>query len=391
MARLPPSMGPITIDLRTVLALLLLHAFFFTAFPHATHTGSSLSRQCSGFGRKVDVFVVAAHDAMPMLEALIRSLNLFMPCRGTLHIFADEPDLARVQVWAAGATLGNAVIRPFVAPPSFSDVEGYVLQSWFMFYADKYVSPTAEYVMFMDTDSLLSLPVTKKALMTSDGKLYLPGWDLKTATQFYAPCRHFLGSGCGTNFMAYFPFSMPKSSFARLRAAIEAHTKTDFDTAFLHWHASKSPAQRRTFSQFFIMGNYMVEFEPDRVEHIHCPHVTALKDTDACRHYVHPGFHYGWRTCQYVGSCRAGHYQIHVGDGKVFTHKLSMELMKYHEEVLMYGYCLAWRLKNPRAEDAEIPGGCTQDMFYFVHSEALTYPKLPQDFSFIKERFTPDY
>lgn len=317
-----------------------------------------------------------------------------MPCRGTLHVIAEKKDMARVQTWIAGTR--NVMVHEFPMPERLKHVVGYILQAWLMMWADKYATPTAEYIMFMDTDAMFSLPVTCNSLFDSHGRIQYPHWGMGTAMHFKGPCEAFLGKECWKNFMAYFPFVMPRASFRQMREHITKHRgAASFNEAFGTWY-DNNPATRMAFSQFVIMGNFMDQFLPDITNAISCNDFSDWMN-GPCRSYIHPGFHYGWRQCRYLNACIAGDYQIYPGDGSVFQNKFSLQLLKYHEEVLTAGYCFKYRLQPGNelktSEAAGAPGGCAPHWLTDVHPETVNYPRV-QSASLNHEklyaRFRPD-
>jgi hypothetical protein len=169
----------------------------------------------------------------------MRSIEKFMPCDGKIHIVIDRQDMLAASAWI---NLDDASIRLHAldVPPELAFPPGYQAQAWVMMWADTFVrldnDSTADFIMFMDTDGPLGLPVTCRSLFNEDGKLYLAGWDLhSTQPQFVKCVEDMVGPG-RTSYMSFFPFIMPISAFGRMRARI-AHrlNATDFNHALVMW------------------------------------------------------------------------------------------------------------------------------------------------------------
>jgi hypothetical protein len=247
---------------------------------------------------------------------------------------------------------------------------GYILQAWVMFWADSFSlntnvthysfwysdatiansyhhSGAVDYVMFMDTDTILAMPLTCASLFDGDGRLFQPGWSIEIQQQFLPPCIAMTGLKCKKSYMAFFPITFPVRSFHPIRQHMQDHiSKTagiefaTFDDAFNHWAAH---ANWLELSQFVNMGAVFIHLFPEQVQDVFCTsdlevakalrnqatstldksgsapwsfsnfssmiRNSAVADISAesygdrgalCLDFVPPGLHYGWVYQPYI-------------------------------------------------------------------------------------------
>jgi len=298
----------------------------------------------------------------------------------------------------------NLKIYGMEKPKSLANASGYHMMQWPQFWADKYVSPTADYVMFMDSDSILTLPVTCRAFFNPDGKILLPAWRWDTLVRYSKICQEALGKDCFLGFMNYYPFLFPVRLLGPLREHVVKNRKaSNFNNAIWTWDQlapSRNPPKTEghtELSQFVIMGNYLRFYYPDVVDIPHCFPRSKQKENPntICHDYVHPGVHYAWRPCKFIEDCakKKDSFSLFPGDGKWYTSKFSIELMMHLTELIKYGLCFMRSLSLsstfPPFPGGE-RGGCTPEMINSIHPEALTYQTLPLNMTIQRLKFAPD-
>jgi len=353
--------------------------------------------------KNIDVFIVTEKTSLALVEWTVRSIELFMPCRGDLHIVCEPGETAMVLAFVGNVE--DVKIHEMERPKSLATASAYHMMQWPQFWADKYVSPTADYVMFMDSDSILTLPVTCRALFSPEGKILLPAWRWDTSPQFSILCKEALGRDCPFNFMNYYPFLFPVRLLGPLREHIVKNRKaSNFNNAIWTWDQlapSRNPPNsgKNELSQFVVFGNYLFFNHPDVVHIPRCFHRAQMKEIDdpktGCRDYVHPGVHYAWRPCNYVADCAImqQHYHLFGGDGKFYSNKFSVELMPHLTELIVQGLCFM-RSLSPSSTfppfQAGERGGCTSKTINSIHPEALTYQTLHVNMTVQRLKFSPD-
>ena len=342
--------------------------------------------------KNVDIFLVAEQRTFPLVEWTIRSIELFMPCRGTIHIVCEPGEATEVLSWIGRQD--NIMIYEMKRPTGLAKASSYHMMQWPQFWADKYVSPAADYVMFLDSDSILTMPITCGALFTPSGKIYLPAWKKESTPQFFQLCREALGQECVYNFMNYYPFLFPARLLGPLREHMTRQMKSrNFNAIIAQWDSTPPPLRKgQILSQFVIFGNYLLLFYPALVEVPLCFPVQEIqaKPTN-CRDYVHPGVHYGWRPCNYLGACTQRGYYLFEGDGRVFSKKFDVGLMKHISEILVQNSCFMFSLISGASTTTELnEGGCTKEKASTLHPETLSYQTLPVNMDIQRHRFAPD-
>ena len=209
----------------------------------------------------VDVFVVLQRAELLLTSHLVRSLELFMPCYGYLHLFCDEDVERDMHAWV---TVHERVrFHRLLDPRAGEDVAavqhliGYVLQQWVMLWADRLVEPSAEYVLFFDTDSIAGLPITCSSLFDEHGRVYMPYWTTPKQPEYYPSCKELVHNECARSFMAFLPLLFPVRMFEPFRQHLQMRMRTvsmlpntSFNAMLAAWF---NHSGWHTFSQFNLM------------------------------------------------------------------------------------------------------------------------------------------
>jgi hypothetical protein len=269
-----------------------------------------------------DIFVVATAADFPLLSFLMRSIDLFMPCYNTLHLLLDDGDIPKVLAWIPAGPQSHLRIHPLRYSDAVAHLSGYTLQAYVMLWADNYTQSTgAEYVMFLDTDSVLALPVTCSSLFDEQGRQYLVSWPIEVQNLLQEDCDYFFSVNatgvpqhiefCRESFMTTFPITVPVHVFSSLRthmtkqlqrdpalhnARISSEPYFDRDMA-AYFHAKAAADKPDVFAQFQVIGEYLRVMRPDLVHVVFCPFLGDLKNHTGtfCTRYAAPGVHYAWR------------------------------------------------------------------------------------------------
>ena len=290
-AAAPPSYGRLCVFLSLTLSLCLLAAHFL---PASTDASSSLPPLPPSFNPlmpscpscpapslspprpsvwswsspvsdcplgHVDLFLVLLRADLLLTSHLVRSLELFMPCYGHLHLFCDEDVERDMHAWV---TVHERVrFHRLMDPRAGEDqqavqhLQGYLLQQWVMMWADRLVEPSAEFVLFFDTDSILGLPVTCASLFDERGRPYMPYWTTQRQMEYYPSCRELVHDDCARSFMAFLPLLFPVRFFHPFRQHLMARMhsvsrlpNSSFNTMLAGWF---NQSDWHTFSQFNLM------------------------------------------------------------------------------------------------------------------------------------------
>lgn len=340
----------------------------------------------------IDIFFVTYKADFPLATFLMQSIRTFMPCHGHIHIFLDEGDLLKLRAWfdTQDQRIHFHVLKP---PKTLSHLSPYIAQAWAMMWADVYAkqaNSTADFMMFLDTDSMLGLPVTCRFLFSDDGKVYIGGWDLiNKQPQFAQSIHDMVGEGNTASYMSFLPFTMPISTFPRMRSHISKRLDggTDFDKAFAEW--SRRPnVHVKFFTQFGVMGSYLEMHEKDLVEPIFC-HNSGQHKGSKCADWIPPGTHYGWRPCGYLNSCKSGKMDLYRrqnhGEFGRFTPKFGSNTIDIVEKLMADGTCFMNYMNT-----TEILSGCTKEQSIRINDELLPYPRDPPSDELVQSIFKPD-
>lgn len=404
----------------------------------------------------IDVFLIASPASYPLLGFLMNSISRFMPCSRRVNLLVDRGDAyRRAKLWLA-PSYGSHTVRlyPFDFPESVPEIShheqrwqaGYILQAWVMLWADRYSldnrapqrrffhfaadarqvaenhDGAVDYVLFLDTDSILALPLTCASLFDALSRPLFPAWSIAKQKQFQTPCVNMTGSACDRSYMAFFPFVYPLRAFPLLRGHIWRRldpAATSFDAAFNTWSRREN---WRVFSQFVVMGEFLRQRYPQLARQIFCdgaapaavPVLLAgrpapepvrtdrdllfppaslagawalpLTETQMCSLYVPPAVHYGWPYQHYLASFavpradfKVNHFrappaeQRHPVD-RLFSSKFSLNTVRTLSGLVHHGECLAasWQLEDGGANETEVgrllrPLGCAADTRGGVH------------------------
>eukprot|EP01033_Poteriospumella_lacustris_P011024 gene11024-7846_t len=398
----------------------------------------------------VDVFLIASPASYPLLGFLMNSIARFMPCSRRVNLLVDRGDAyRRAKLWLA-PSYGSHTVRlyPFDFPDSVPEIShheqrwqaGYILQAWVMLWADRYSldnrapqrrffhfatdarqaaeshDGAVDYVLFLDTDSLLAMPLTCAALFDALSRPLFPAWSIAKQKQFQVPCVNMTGGACDRSYMAFFPFVFPLRAFPLLRSHVWQRldpAAASFDAAFNTWSQREN---WRHFSQFVVMGEFLRLRHPQLARQIFCDGAAptaasallagrpapepartdrdllyppaslggawalSLSETQLCALYVPPAVHYGWPYQHYLSShavaraeFKPSHFrappaeQRHPVDRR-FTGKFGLNTVRTLSGLVHHGECLsaAWRLEDGGANDTEVarllqPLGCGAD------------------------------
>lgn len=353
------------------------------------HHSHNLSESVHCPQGNIDVFLIADKSNFPLLAFVLNSISRFMPCSRRINLLVDRgADYRRSKLWIAPMYGNRHLMRvyPFDFPmdvPVISNFSkrreaGYILQAWAMMWADRYSEETqsvskhsvsqyfhfmlpeaitranhrkeADYVLFMDTDAILGLPLTCSSLFDSQGRALMLAWPIHMQDQFRGPCQDLTGFPCDRSYMAFFPFLFPMRAFPEVRRHIQQKVLNSgpgtFNEAFNKWaHGTVWQG----FSQFVVLGEVLHYLYPDQGRQVMCmPHnrpfatvaypyassslsqllKTAndslyskaafasdwsmdgkLSETQMCDYFVPPGIHYGWPYQFYMQTTGFPYYQ----------------------------------------------------------------------------------
>ena len=317
----------------------------------------------------IDVVIFARLDDMPAMSLLINSMSVFMPCYNSVHLVVDRDALPEARAWAGlpdeGLFFHTLPMMPQLREaPNFhlGHGDGYLVQDWYMFWGDKITNSTrGDFVMYLDTDSILANELTCRSLFDDDGRLYQLAWSLKKQNRFRPVCEEWLGGACEWCYMAAFPFTVPRGAFEPMRAHIAQQlspsARLHFDGAVAAWAESHPAKHRRALSQFVIIGEYLRRLHGDAVVTIRCLDHDQMDDSSRlCRDYTMPGVHLGWRSCFYVkapGCKRMALVQNTEAEAAALRRgggggerKFGTEYMQVAAEIVNHGRCLMIHLRE---------------------------------------------
>lgn len=337
----------------------------------------------------IDLFIATHGPDFPLTTFLMRSIELFMPCHGHIHIIVNAGEGLNLSAWISTED-PRMHVHELTVPSSLQHLSGYIAQAWVMMWADTFVQRVgsdADFVMFLDTDSVFGLPVTCRSLFSADGRVILAGWEMQRKQPQFTQCVNAMVGPVRTSYMAYFPFTVPMSVFPRMRRHITLQLGgTDFDSAFAEW--SQMPGvYLEVFSQFAVMGAYMEQYERDRVQALFCESFGSHKSTE-CAKWVPPASHYGWRPCCYVDGCLSGEANSYrrktEDDFSRFSKKFGQVTIDVVEQIISDGICIKHFLVH-----GKLRNGCSVEQSTRVNPELLPYPKDPPSQAIIEATFAP--
>ena len=342
---------------------------------------------------------------------LQRSLDMFMPCYGHLHLVLDEDVQRDIHAWL---TVHERVrFHRLLDPQAGEDVDavkelhGYMLQQWVMLWADRLVEPSAQFVLFLDTDTVLTMPVSCSSLFDDAGRPYVPYWTSWWQTAYFPACRELIHPNCSRSFMAFLPILFPTALFAPFRQHMSASMHSakgvplgSFNAMFAGWI---NVSDWRSFSQFVNLGNFQFHYAPDSLHAIWFP-MAKEGPTGECRQFVPIGLHYGWLPCRYLEACPAGVNGEMFRNNEAllnYSNKYNHLTISLIQDLLHRGHCMQ---SFARAMDA---GGlhftqtladerpellaqtCDSTAVNSVHPVALPYGEMPPDMGQIYQRYQP--
>lgn len=137
---------------------------------------------------------------------------------------------------------------------------GYLLQQARKMYADKHV-PTADHILFIDSDAVFNQPVTPESFMT-DGKvnwLMTPRAQLEKAVPWFPVMQAFLGRRPEFEFMRCLPCVIPAWLPQEIRAFCRSKHRVELEQYIM---------SKKEFTEFNVFGHYLWEFHRDRIHWI---------------------------------------------------------------------------------------------------------------------------
>ena len=346
----------------------------------------------------IDIMILAHENSFPLLALAIQSIDVFMKCRNIVHIVLPPKDVGKAVAWLAERP--GFAVHGFTLPVR-PGIPGCVHQQLIMMIADEYAAKAqsrAEWMMFMDTDSVLGMPVTCKSLFDGDGRVYQVAWPITLHDHFREPCERLLGFKCHWCYMATFPFVMPLWSFEPMRRHIQQRIAPDassFLEAFYLWAQRVGHKVAGDFSQFVVMGSYMAAMHPNTVSPIHClawPFDARREpaETRACLQFVPAGVHLGWdfgHLDPAMGREEHGYRVRNPGDFSRYGNKYGPDLIRGVQDIIQHGVCLRERFANkslpPFCAAGRGPRSVHKDLDIYYRRRALNW-------SLVEEVFHPD-
>ena len=327
----------------------------------ATFQKKELAKKTCPTGN-IDVVIIARLDDFPVVSLALNSLSTFMPCRNSVHLVLDKDAMKGVRAWA-GISEPHLFLHELPLLPEIQigtaikgRSSGYIEQAWFMFWGDKVTDVSGgDFVMFFDSDSILANEVTCGSLFDDAGRLQQIVWPIESQNQFSPSCSQWLGGKCEWSYMTTFPFTLPRLSFAPMRAHIanKLSPGSSFDEAVATWAKKSTRAEITSLSQFVIMGNYMERVHSDWWVPIQCPMSGDMnEDSRACRDFIMPGIHLGWKSCAYVRGKNCGAQEFIKNTKQEqqafprFGKKFGANYVNTVQDIVNHGRCLMLNLRN---------------------------------------------
>jgi hypothetical protein len=351
----------------------------------------------------LDIFFVVTRSQYPLLTLMMNSFDVFMPCYNHMHVFVDPNDTDSIQTYLPFEKHNITVrIMDEIGPTSgvnMSFIGGYIAQDWLKIYADYYCQDTgARYVMYLDSDVIFALPLTRSTLFDRKGLPYLAGWDLSATKHFIHGCKVHLGSLCTTRnetnyksstiphkkplgFMAYYPIVFPLEIMSPLRDYVKKELESNYsksfsnyDKAFLHW--CKHDPQFIGYAQFVVMGNYIQHFHSSLVHIIYTPPIAKYSSSIESANWIPSAVHF-WYASRYVSNIYSPSLK-----GVLPANRYGPKWIALAEELVFRGYCIKqlWQYN--------ITGlGCKHRDLYEIHSIMKLYIGKPFDLSLYKKLY----
>eukprot|EP01038_Epipyxis_sp_PR26KG_P005344 gene5344-7415_t len=320
----------------------------------------------------LDIFLVANKKNYNLLTLMMNSFDVFMPCYNHMHVFVDPGDIFSIESFLP-LTKHNATLRVMdgIGPTSgvnMSYLGGYIMQDWLKIWSDYYVSLSnsgAKYVMFMDSDVVFSLPITRATLFDKNNKPYLAGWEMQHQPHFMFPCHSLLGKLCTVNnslsYMTYYPIVFPLSIMAPMREAIVKHVRIKpnlgFDENFLAWAKREDKYFRTMFATFVVMGNFIKNSMPEVSRLIYTPPIEKLTDTSEAIDWIPSAIHH-WYYSIKLSRVQSPYMPADLKHGVRYNPRW----VALAEEVVFHGACIKkwW-------ESKVLGLGCTEKHITEIH------------------------
>lgn len=361
----------------------------------------------------VAVVVFAAAADFPMMYFTLTTLSRFMLCSNKIHLVIDTADVPASMLWFA-ENMGRHIVQLHSFPlPEIAALKAIgdgreksmVSHHWGKFWADTFVEKDsgADFIMFMDVDSILAMPMSCKSMFNEKGLPHYVSvpWnaDSKAAK---STCEQWTGGACDRSFAATIPFLMPLNAFEPLRTFVRSklHPEADsFDGAFQHWLSNNKGLSLQPHQ---IMGEYMYREQSTKIHSIHCPawpvHFGA-KDTpaevEACASYVPPGLYYDKPVQERLKlgadkEFEAATYVAQPAPGleTVYGSRFALPTMPLLEALVDQGDCIGIYLYRGEVSTEE---GCTEATAKAVHKMLdLYHGKRPLPWTKVIDVYAPD-
>ncbi|KAI9021242.1 hypothetical protein DFJ74DRAFT_119554 [Hyaloraphidium curvatum] len=245
--------------------------------PDRFETGPARKPSCPFGNIDIHINVGSTTSEIAMFHLAMASLDELLPCIGIIHILFTRP-----------AATGEA-FPPFnIGLPRKHAYKVWLLEDTFFtdfpwdkkfkhqyarLTADLYVREEADFILFLDSDTLLALPVTCRSLFDDEGK---PLWFYGEGSDEWGPgARAAIGINPHVFGVKAYPPLAPKSMLPKLRKAMYDYHKIPyrepFSTVFVAGLKSSG-----SMSEFNAMGNFMFNTTPEAFSAQKCPLQTDL-------------------------------------------------------------------------------------------------------------------
>ena len=212
-----------------------------------------------------DIFIRTYPKDYPWLEYCLKSIGKF--CSGFRKVWIISPSEVPEKI---AASLG-AFIPVDVQVKVMNDEtpDGYLAQQITKLYADTITDYQADYILHVDSDVIITRPITPQTFFAGNGKLrwlYTPYTEILTPWQ--PIMEKFMGAKVEFEFMRRFPMMFPRWLYPRLREF--CHGKHG---VVLCDYIRMQP--RSAFSEFNALGCYAWEHQHDKFEWVNTIQIDA--------------------------------------------------------------------------------------------------------------------
>lgn len=326
----------------------------------------------------VDLVLFTGKRDLLTLDYLWKSIDLFVPCYRRLVVTSDTAEDLLAVATTVPSHLPNVVLLLESYPPAVASLPMFDKSQWGNWWADNYTD--AEYVLFLDSDSLFSLPVTCSALFEpATGRPYWFYWP--HAPRFSAATNRILrgsgllptGKASKGNFMAYFPIVVRREwlALARRVATDAVAGARSFDEAF----ASLVRADPASLSQFHAIGNIVAHYAPQQVALAACPPQKTSDDVpEPCRTHPFAGLHvaYPHQTVTQDGSA----WRIETWNAAKYG-KFGDTYVELAQRLLTWGRCFVeFHYGSAKQPGDRLLPGCTEHDAWTLPNDVFAYPGL---------------